>query len=153
MSVRRFQARIGRQTIRSSVGATTAADTRSTRTAMASIIKNYENFSKHMEEETPEVLIEALQPTKELAEKYTPKDTGKLVESSYLEKVSFRGITTVEIGFGKGGNPEYAATVHENLEFFHKSPTQAKFLQRALNEDENEVKNRIIFLLQEAAGI
>jgi len=140
----RFRPRVGRQVVRKSVSEPTKADTFAARESMKRIISNYEDFIKHVEKTTPEILVEALRPTFKTAKKYTPKDTGVLVNSGYLEIISFRGKPTVEIGFGKGGKPDYAATVHENLEFKHKAPTRAKFLQYALNEHQGQVEKDIV---------
>lgn len=95
------------------------------------------------EEATPDIMVEALQPTRRLAEYYTPKDTRALVESSYLEVTSFRGKPRVELGFARGGNPPYAMYVHEILDYKHASPTGAKFLERALKEDMTGIYQRL----------
>jgi hypothetical protein len=85
----------------------------------------------------------ALEPTFEKSQEYCPKRTGELVRSGYLEITDFRGSPRVEMGYGRGGNPYYAVLVHENLNMYHKPPTQAKFLQRAVEEDIADIAIRI----------
>lgn len=150
--VSRFTARIGRQTIGAYVPGNEAAYTRQTRASMSHIIREFERFVNHMEDVTPEILMHALKPAFDLSQKYVPVDTGALRKSGYLETVSFRGSPKVEIGYGRSGVPFYAGAVHENLEWAHKAPTQAKFLQRALEESQPQVQARIIEGLKQGAG-
>lgn len=138
-----FNANIGRKRI-VTVGALDRRDTYSARNDMRGIIRNYRNFIKQVESVLPEVLLEALEPTFQKSIEYCPKDTGRMVKSGYLEITSFRGTPRVEIGYGLGGEPPYTAKQHENLEYRHKSPTRAKWLQVALEEDAGEIQRRII---------
>lgn len=112
------------------------AQSRAITDQLIKIINAFEDVSE-------DIMIEALEPTMERARYYTPKDTHALVESAYLEKNSFRGKPRVEIGFAKGGEPDYAAYVHEVLEFKHAAPTQAKFLERAVMEDLDGIYKRM----------
>ena len=90
---------------------------------------------KAFEDVSPDVMMEALQPTFDKSQIYCPVMTGELRSSGYLEVTSYRGSPRVEMGYAKGGNPRYAVYVHENVEAKHEPPTQAKFLQRAMEED------------------
>lgn len=123
--------------------------TRDARASMAAVIENYRKFVKRLEVSVPSVLIDALTPTLALAKYYTPVDTGTLRDSAYLNITGKEHYPHVNMGFAKGGNPPYAAKVHENLEFRHNPPTQAKFLQKALEEDANNIQNRIVYGLRE----
>ena len=143
-----FQATIGRKRLAASISPETAGYTRSARASMAAIIRNYRRFVKNVEQEMPQVLLAALEPTYEKSQEYCPKDTGALVESGYLEITTFRGNSRVEIGYGKGGDPDYAAAVHENMEWRHKAPTRAKWLQIALEEDASAIQGRITNMLK-----
>lgn len=143
----KFHAFAGRQTFRGS-----KANAVSAKASMAGVIRNYQKVVNNLEGVTPEVLYEALEPTFAKSQVYCPKDTGKLVKSGYLEIVSFRGKPRVEMGYGKNGEPDYAAAVHENLEWRHKSPTRAKWLQAALGEDRIAIQNRIIAGLKRRGG-
>jgi hypothetical protein len=107
--------------------------------AVKALEKDLLSIFDQIEEITPGVMMEVLEPVKTKAEYYCPKDTGALVESSYLEVTQYRGKPRVELGFARGGEPRYAVYVHENLEYYHKAPTQAKFLERAVNEEMNEI--------------
>ena len=140
----RFNAVVGRKSIRSGVGSFTAADTRSARADMKRVIQNYRKFVDYLEGVTPSILLDSLQPAFDLSQKYVPVKNGTLKRSGYLEITEFRGRPTVEIGYGRGGNPDYAAVVHEQVEWRHKSPTRAKYLQAALQETESNIQARII---------
>jgi len=132
----RFNVSIGRKRGRSNLEADAARD-------MAGVIRNYRSLIKTMEDATPEVLFNALVPTYAKSKAYCPEDTGALKASGYLEVTSFRGIPTVEIGYGRGGVPTYTGAVHENMEWRHKEPTRAKWLQEALGEDAALIQRRI----------
>lgn len=95
------------------------------------------------EQASEDLMLEALEPTFELSKKYCPVDTGDLVASGYLEKVGFRGKPRVEIGYGRGGNPDYAAYVHEMVDIPHVAPTRSKWLQAAVMEDLDNIYNRL----------
>lgn len=96
-----------------------------------------------LEEETPEVIMEALGPTLERAQELCPKKTGALRDSAYLEVTKRGRNPNVEIGFAKGGKPPYAVYVHEMVELKHEPPTQAKFLEVALLQDLDNIERRI----------
>lgn len=112
--------------------------------SMRGIINNYNKLIRHIEDVTPEILLDALKPTFEKSQEYCPVDTGAMKESGYLEIVEYRRRPTVQIGYGFGGVPPYTATVHENLEWRHEEPTRAKWLQVALDEDASEIEERVI---------
>lgn len=148
----RVKAFVGRRILHKSVQGTTRGNTMSARAGMNDVLKEYARFVKHVQEQTPAVLVEALEPTFALSKKYVPKDTGALEESGYLVQTTFRGKPVVEVGYGSGGVPDYAATVHENLVYKHAAPTKAKFLEHALTEDFDNVKARVVNLLKLAGG-
>lgn len=135
----RFNARVGRA---KPIGGT-ASNTRQASQEMRAIIKEYERLINHIQNVSPNILMDALRPTFNKSQIYVPKKTGKLAKSGYL-RITHRGKTPrVEIGYGYRGNPEYAADVHEELEWRHKYPTRAKYLQAALAEDANEIQANI----------
>lgn len=111
-----------------------------------------EDVMNQLEDITPEILIAALTPTKELAEYYCPKDTGALVESSYLEVTDTGKKPRVELGFAKGGEPFYAVYVHEITEYYHAPPTRSKWLQAAVMEDMNNIMYRVASGYEESLG-
>lgn len=93
---------------------------------------------------TPDIVLDALQPTFDKSQVYVPKKTLELMHSGYLEITSrSRTKPFVEMGYGKGGEPRYAVYVHELTTYHHEAPTQAKFLERAINEDVGQIIDRI----------
>lgn len=95
------------------------------------------------EDATPEVVMDALEPTFEKSKVYCPKDTHELVESGYLEVVRRGKSPYVEMGYAKGGKPRYAMYVHEITSYKHAAPTRAKWLQHAVQEDLGSLSGRI----------
>jgi hypothetical protein len=115
----------------------------SIRGQMNDLQKAFASLMTQFEGATPEICYEALEPTLQKAISYCPIDTGLLRSSAYLEIAGFRGQPRVEMGFARGGVPYYAVLVHEDLEIKHRPPTQAKFLERAVNEDLPVMNDRI----------
>jgi hypothetical protein len=108
------------------------------------IERNFTSFVNHVRNVTPLIMIEALQPTYKKSHVYVPKDTGALDSSGYLEVTNTGRNPRVEMGYGKGGKPNYAVIVHEKVEYLHAEPTRAKYLQTAMLEDINEIRIRLI---------
>lgn len=108
------------------------------------IMSTYAKVLETIDNVTPQIMYEALEPTLALAKSYTPKKTGALRESGYLEKQSVKGKPFVVIGFAKGGTPAYAPIVHERVDLAHAYPTRSKFLEAALLEDMAGVYARIV---------
>lgn len=94
------------------------------------------------EEVSEDIMLEALEPTFDKALMYTPVDTGDLKGSAYLEKATFRGKPRVEMGFARGGKPNYAVYVHE-IPYNHAAPTRYKFLEQAMKEDLSSIYIRL----------
>lgn len=139
----RLKAVVGRKVLRGSFSGDYRQSQMNVRASMAQVISNYQKLVDALGDSTPEILLEALEPTFEKSQEYCPEDTGRLKSSGYLEITQFRGTPTVEIGYGRGGQPEYTVAVHENLEWRHKAPTRAKWLEVALTEDDKEIEQRI----------
>lgn len=110
------------------------------------------NILEQFEGVAEDVMIEALEPTFEKSQEYCPIDTGRLRASGYLEKTGSKGQPRVEMGYARGGNPYYAALVHENTFFRHAPPTKAKFLQDAVFEDLPAIYYRVASLYRGWAG-
>ena len=53
------------------------------------------------------------------------------------------GRRVVEVGYAPRGNPEYAITVHEQTQYLHEPPTQAKFLEQAIQNNARRSIERI----------
>lgn len=90
-----------------------------------------------------QIMYDAMMPTFEKSQRYTPKLTGALRESGYLEKVGTKSKPAVVIGYGKGGHPDYTVYVHEMVGIPHREPTRAKFLQSAVMEDLDLIFERL----------
>ena len=101
-------------------------------------------YVDHLNVNAGEIMIEALRPTFEKSHRYTPVDKGTLKESGFLRADTGARGTTVAMGYGEGGNPFYTAIVHERTDLNHESPTRAKFLQSALEEDFGKIQKRLI---------
>lgn len=73
---------------------------------------------------------------------YCPIDTGAL-RGTALVTAELRELplASADIRFGDG--IDYAVFVHERLDLFHQPPTQAKFLQRAVDELSPQMTVRI----------
>ena len=143
-----FRATVGRKRLSRGVDSLTVTQTMDARAAMRNIIRRYQRFVHNVEDAMPDAIFNALVPTYNKSQVYVPKDTGALADSGYLEITDFRGKPRVEIGYGGGGDPEYAVKVHETMEYRHKAPTRAKWLQIALEEDEQAIQQRIVAQLR-----
>jgi hypothetical protein len=115
------------------------------------VMSNLNAFIDEVDGIVPDVLIESLEPTFGKALEYCPEKSGRLRNSGYLEARKYYKGAEVEIGFGRGGNPDYAIFVHE-MPFYHEPPTRGKFLQAALEEDYFSILTSIPRLLREATG-
>lgn len=112
--------------------------------AMKALTEDLVDIFDQFEDISPDIIMEAMEPTFKKSQTYCPYRTGDLRNSGYLEVASrSRGGQRVEMGYAKGGKPRYAAQVHENLEMFHRSPTRAKWLEAAINEDTTAISDRI----------
>ena len=117
---------------------------------MASVTKELNSIIDQFEDMTPEIMLEALEPTFEKSKRYCPKDTEELVASAYLEITEFRGKPRVEMGYAKHGHPFYAAYVHEIPTYEHDPPTRYKFLEAALKEDADRYARELARLMWES---
>lgn len=124
-----------------------------TKRDMEEIVQKYKDFIAHMKGVGAGVLQNALYPTFILSGVYVPKDTGDLHRSGYLEARTTANGSQVEVGYAKGGFPDYAVLVHEDPVARHRSPQTYKFLERALKEDFGNVQARIFIGYQDASGI
>ena len=119
------------------------------------IVDRYQAFVRRVMAVAPRATAIALLPTFAKSQIYCPKKTGDLVSSGYLEvknrfaSIFSRGVEPfVEMGYGKNGQPPYALIVHEMMEYYHKPPTRAKWLEAAMKEDFPRLLPRIASLLR-----
>lgn len=150
----KFKPNVGRAQYRGNVAMSSAADFGSQiKAQMDNIVANFKGMCDSIDSQSADILVEALQPTFDKSQDIVPVGkTGRLKDSGYLESRRVRGTSQVEIGYGKGGEPPYAVFVHENLNAMHTPPTQAKFLQQPLEEDAEDIKQRILDGIKTAAG-
>ena len=144
---------VGYKRTPASVRGSLRAVTSDARAQMRQIQKNLENLIGEIEGVTPEAVEYALQPIYDKSQQYCPVDTGKLKESGYIEVRQKGDRIEGEVGYGKRGNPFYAPYVHEMVDLYHEPPTQAKFLERAVNEHQDEILPRLISFIRRRVGL
>lgn len=147
MVARRVRFRVGPGRITTGMMPHTANYTRQIRQQMKSVEDSFTRFVNTIQANTPAAIEAALQPIFKRSQVLVPKKTGALKNSGFIEvrtdlKVNPRG----EVGYGRGGVPHYAAIVHENLDAQHAAPTQAKYLEQAVDEE-------LSGALDQAAGV
>jgi hypothetical protein len=135
--------KVGKTNVRSPKYMSEATYVNAVNKGMRSIEKDLLYIIQQFEDVTPVFMKDALQPTFDKSLVYVPKKSGMLKDSGYLEIVEYRGSPKVEMGYGAYGRPDYAVYVHEMVEIQHQAPTQAKFLERAVNEDMGDLINRL----------
>lgn len=149
----RLQFPIGRQRLTPNVRGSEAASTRDVRRQMQQILDNAKDVIQAIEGNSPAALIYAVQPIYDESQELVPVDTGKLKDSGFVEvRSTTRGATAV-VGYAKGGDPDYAVWVHEHLEVHHEPPTQAKFLEEAVNRHIEEVPERYAYFVKNSLGL
>ncbi len=149
----RIKTSIGLRRIPKPTRPSIAGATRDVRKQMKVIRSNIEAVINSVEGATPQAVRDGLRPIFFESLKLSPIDKGDLRRSGFLNVTEKSGEVFGEIGYAKGGDPFYAVFVHENLAFFHKAPTQAKFLEEAVNRKIGGLKRRIMKSLREATGI
>lgn len=80
----------------------------------------------------------------------TPVDTGVLKGSAFVNLPEVSGAeVSVTLGYGQAASA-YAEIQHEELSYYHKPPTQAKFLEQPFQEAANNgIEQRIAYKLQQ----
>lgn len=122
------------------------------RTTTREVAKRISKIFKLVENATPGAIIFALRPIFAESQVLVPVRTGKLRRSGFLEaKMTATGARGA-IGYGKGGNPDYAAHVHERTDIPHKSPTRSKYLTAAISKHFSQIVPRATQFIQQQAG-
>lgn len=119
-------------------------------------VKRIQQTFKAMPEELRAVLGQTLfweaQEAYLKSQELVPVDTGTLKSSGTVVGPVDEGDTlSVTIGYG-GAAGEYAVFVHEDLEAYHTSPTQAKFLEQAIIEQSRQMGRRISEVVRNTLG-
>lgn len=105
----------------------------------AELERNLRKAVKEIEGATLEGMKAAMEDVFETSQYYVPVDTGELAASGFLEIDTTVKNPRVIIGYAPRGRPHYAIIVHEDLEMPHQAPTQAKFLERAVQEHAGDI--------------
>lgn len=148
-----FQANVGYVRLPSNVSEGSRAYfnkayTKSARESMEGIIRKIDGIFARAKAQLPEVMEAVLEPTLGLSMVYCPVKTGKLLATAEIRSEVKGTKVRTSINYGGGNAVPYAAMVHERTDLNHASPTRAKFLQAALEEDADNFKDRIAFMMR-----
>ena len=141
----RFRGTVGSRRITAGTRVSVAAYTRLARAEMLGVNKRLNEVVSKFEDLSEPALRYGLVTIYNRSQQLVPVDTGKLKLSGTIEVSKRRpdGAIRGVVSYASGGDPYYAVFVHERLDFYHKPPTQAKFLQQAMEERINQVLRRI----------
>lgn len=106
---------------------------------MSEIIRRYKGASI-------DACLVAMRPIYDESQRLVPVLTRALRLSGYMQVTASptgSGRRVVEVGYAPRGNPEYAITVHEQTQYLHEPPTQAKFLEQAIQNNARRSIERI----------
>lgn len=147
-----FKLNIGRSNIKISDTGSAAELGRELKDAFDELASHFRDYINDLENALPVDMANALEPTMELSLTYCPVAEGDLKASAYLAVEKYRGGARVEMGYGKGGHPDYAIYVHE-MPYQHEAPTRDKFLEVAVDEDYFNIVQRITWNLKARMGL
>jgi hypothetical protein len=119
---------------------------------MEGIMANMTNVVAHIQNVTAHAIVFGLEPAFKRSQELVPVDTGDLKRSGFLEVRPRKSGVDAAIGYGRFGQPSYAAMVHERLDFRHAPPTQAKFLETAINEHIGDFQRRVELFMTRESG-
>ncbi len=125
------------------------------RQQMKTVVDNLEKVVERIENVTPDALRFGLQPIFDESQRLVPVDTHKLKSSGFVEvRTEPRsGRISAQIGYGRFGKPFYAGFVHERTDLNHAPPTQAKYLEAAINKHIGDFTRRVGLFLSRETGI
>ncbi len=149
----RLRINVGRQRVTGATSPFEAGYVQSVNAQMRAIRNNMLKVVEAIENATPEALIFGLQPIFDESQRLVPVKSGRLKRSGFLRSEQSTKGSVVAIGYAKGGQPKYAALVHERTDFNHKSPTQAKYLEAAVNAHISKVQPRVAQFLSKQVGL
>ncbi len=144
---------VGRVRVTSAAQPSEAGYIRSIRTQMDAVAKNLKAVIDRIENVTPEALRFGLKPIFDRSQELVPVDSGVLKGSGFIEVRRGAGGSTAVVGYGRFGRPHYAGFVHEMLSIPHAAPTQAKYLEAAVNEKIGDFSRRVALFLSRETGI
>lgn len=144
---------VGRVRVTSAAQPSEAGYIRSIRSQMDVLLKNFKAVIDRIENVTPEALRFGLQPIFDRSQELVPVDSGDLKASGFIEVRRLSGGSTAVVGYGRFGIPSYAGFVHEMLSIPHAPPTQAKYLEAAVNEKIGDFGRRVALFMSKETGI
>lgn len=147
------QFNVGRVRVTGSAKISEVGYIRSIRKQMDAIIQNVKKAVQHIEDTTPEALVFGIQPVFDRSQELVPVDTGALKASGFIETRETASGVEVFVGYGRFGRPFYAGFVHERLDLRHAPPTQAKFLEAAINEKIDDFSRRVALYMKRNVGL
>ncbi len=131
---RPFRFSIGARSINKSMTPAQSGYVSYMRNQFKELEEDFGHFVSGINSVAPQAVGVALNRIFERSQTYVPVRKGDLKKSGFVEVTQNSKGVTGRVGYAKGGTPTYALIVHENLETFHFPPTQAKFLERAVDE-------------------
>ncbi len=144
---------VGRTTLGRGLSPSMANYVEVMREQMKVVQRNMVKVISHIEGVTAEAIRFGLQPIFDKSQLYVPVDTGDLKRSAFIEVRKGASGLSAAIGYARYGRPNYAALVHERLDFRHAPPTRAKFLEGAVNEHIGDFERRVVRFMQKNTGI
>ena len=149
-----LEASIGRARVTSAVVYPSEAGyIRYMRSVSDSILGRLQQIINKVEAVTPEAILYALEPIEKNSQAHVPILTGALQRSFFKEVRESAQGPRVVIGYAKHGHPFYAAMQHERLDFRHAKGRRAKFLERAVHEEQRKFVARLTYFIQHNAGL
>ena len=122
------------------------------RNQMEALERNIAQAILEIEDAVPDALQHGVQEVFDLSQTYVPVKTGELKASGFiLARKTRRGASAV-VGYAAASRPSYALPVHEIMEAYHEPPTQAKFLQAALEQAGDGIEDRIVEYMRGLTG-
>jgi hypothetical protein len=117
----------------------------SAKSSMDDIVGRYTDIIRNLQHVTPQAVKSALWPAYLSSQVYVPIDTGELKSSGRVEvEQTSKNRVRGWILYGSA-TVWYAAIVHERTDLRHDAPTSAKFLQRAMLEQEDQFRTILAY--------
>ncbi len=144
---------IGRIRVHSNTKIHEAAYAQNMREQVRLIVANMKSITNGVHDLTPEAIRFGLQPMFDESQRLVPKDTLKLMHSGFLEVRKTTKGAEASMGYGRNNHPFYTIFVHERLDVAHKAPTQAKFLEAAINKHMGRFLPRVKQYIKQQGGL
>ena len=148
-----IQLNVGRQRVTHVVSPSEANYIAAIKAQSKLLVDNMQKVVAHINNVTPEAIKFGLKPILDESQRLVPVSSGKLKRSGFVETRQTAKGTVAAIGYGRYGRPTYAAFVHENLTTRHAPPTQAKFLEVAVNTKIDAFANRVYTYMRKNGGL